>query len=230
LAIFALADLHLGFAADKPMDIFGAQWKDHPGKIERNWRAAVGPDDTVLLPGDLSWGMTYDAAEPDLKWIHELPGKKIVIRGNHDYWWSKITRLRGLLPPSIIPLQYECMVAENYVIAGTRGWTLPVPGLSEDIEADGKVYERERLRLDASLAKAPRGLPIIAMMHFPPFIKDVDHRGFSDILEQFGVAVCVYGHFHGPDAAKAFTGVRNGVRYVFCAADGVDFTPVRIAD
>ena len=228
MAVFALADLHLGFSVDKPMDIFGDQWKGHPEKIEANWRETVGEGDTVLLPGDLSWGMTFEEARPDLEWIGRLPGRKILVRGNHDYWWSKIGQLRELLPTSMTALQNDVVSVENLTIAGSRGWDIPIEGLSPDVSSDAKVFERERLRLKMSLEKAPKDLPIVVMMHFPPFVEGFDHAGFSDILERFGVRAVVFGHYHGPDAARAFTGRRGGVNYIFCAADGVGFRPVPV--
>jgi uncharacterized protein len=230
VSLYAIADLHLGFAVEKPMDIFGEQWKDHARKIETAWKETVEDDDTVLIPGDISWAMTLEQARADLDWIHTLPGRKILLRGNHDYWWSSLAKVRNALPISMTALQNDHLVVEDYAIAGTRGWNIPVEGFSDDLEADRKIFERERGRLELSLSKIPPERTVIAMTHFPPVIKGNNHPGFSDILEKRGVRLCVYGHYHGADVARAFQGELRGVRYVFCAADGVDFRPVNLGE
>ncbi len=230
MAIFALADLHLGFDVNKPMDIFGSQWIDHTSKIARGWRDVVSDGDTVLVAGDISWAMKLHKVGRDIQWIHDLPGRKIMIRGNHDYWWDGITKIRAIMPSSISLLQNDSHVVEDFVVAGARGWNTPVPNqYTKDIEKDIKIYEKERRRLELSLKHAGQsGLPIITMMHFPPIIKGSDHPGFGDILERFKVNTVVYGHYHGEDHALAIEGNRNGINYVFCAADSVNFTPVRL--
>lgn len=229
MAIWALADLHLGFAVDKPMDIFGEVWRDHPAKIEAAWRETVAPEDTVLVAGDISWGMTLDEAMPDLEFIDRLPGRKVMIRGNHDSWWVKIGQLRKRVPASIHVLQHDATIVEGFAVCGTRGWDLPIPGYSMNVLADEKVFERERQRLRLSFEKVAPGWPIIVMLHYPPVVKGRDAVGFSDIIEEFGAHTVVYGHYHGPDKDLAFEGERNGVRYIFCAADAVGFRPVRVA-
>ncbi len=230
MSIYALADLHLGFEVDKTMDMFGAQWVDHTAKIKKGWRSVVGEDDTVLIAGDISWAMRLNQAGRDIKWIHDLPGRKVMIRGNHDYWWDGITKLRAAMPPSITLLQNDHCVVEDCAIAGARGWNTPAPNqYTKDIEKDIKIFNKERRRLELSLKHAAQaGLPIIAMMHFPPFIKGSEHADFTDILEKYEVRAVVYGHYHGADHKLAFQGMRNGIRYIFCAADSVDFTPVPV--
>ncbi len=230
MPIFAIADLHLGFGVNKSMDIFGPHWVNHTAKVAEGWRRVVQDGDTVLIAGDISWAMNLNQAAPDLQWIHELPGRKVMIRGNHDYWWDGITRLRAAMPPSISLLQNDSLVVEQYIVAGTRGWNTPVPNqYTKDLQADIRIYDRERWRLELSLKNAEKAkLPIIAMMHFPPLIKGSNHVGFSDILEKFGVAAVVYGHYHGSDHALAVRGMRNKLKYIFCAADSVDFTPIPV--
>ena len=126
MKIFAIGDLHLGFLVDKPMDIFGIQWKDHADRIAENWKAVVGPGDLVLIPGDLSWAMRLEEAEQDLLWLDQLPGKKIIIKGNHDYWWSGISRLRTRFKgSSVCPIQYDSVSIERLAVGGTRLWTMP---------------------------------------------------------------------------------------------------------
>ena len=230
MALFAIADLHLALGVDKPMDIFGDQWVNHTEKIASNWRKIVGSGDTVLVAGDISWAMRLYQGEKDFQFIHELPGRKVMIRGNHDYWWDGITKLRAAMPPSVSLIQNDSIVAENCVVAGARGWNTPVPNqYTKDIEKDIRIYEKERRRLKLSLKHAAQTkLPIVAMMHFPPLIKGSDHEGFSDILKNFGVKTVVYGHYHGSDHHLAVCGIREGIRYVFCAADATDFTPVPV--
>jgi len=228
VAFFALADLHLGHAVDKPMDPFGEHWRDHTQKIAENWRAVVEPDDIVLVPGDISWAMTKEQAVPDLAFLAQLPGRKILLRGNHDYWWSGIGRVRSMLPTDIFALQNDHLVIDGWAICGTRGWTLP-DGSADADENDKKLYLREKQRLEMSLRSAPKELPKIVMMHFPPRYKGgLNNYGFCGVLEKHQVSLCVYGHLHGADHHLALIGTVKGVNYVFCAADAVDFTPVRL--
>jgi len=227
MAFFALADLHLGFGVAKPMDIFGEQWEGHAAKIAANWGRTVGPNDVVLVPGDISWALKPAQAAVDLGFVAVLPGRKILGRGNHDYWWQSIGKVRAALPEGMSAIQNDCLVVDGVAICGARGWN--IPGACLVGEDDPKRYERERGRLEMSLAAAPPGLPIIAMLHFPPALTCSDHPGYTDILERFGVSLCVYGHLHGKkDHAVGIRGERHGVRYVLCAADAVDFTPVRL--
>ena len=169
--IYAISDLHLSFDTDKPMDIFGASWENYTQTIKENWSQTVNEDDIVLLAGDLSWAMTLQDALKDLDYIAALKGKKIIIKGNHDYWWSSISRLREALPQNVYALQNDSIKIGNYVICGTRGWTCPEgDNLSEQ---DRKIYDREALRLEMSLNNLSKirgeGDIAIALMHFPPF-------------------------------------------------------------
>jgi len=226
MAFFALSDLHLGFAVDKPMERFGEQWRDHHEQIANNWRRVVRPDDVVLAPGDISWAMKPEQAKPDLDFLAALPGRKVLVRGNHDYWWQTLARVRALLPPGCFAIQNDHLAFDGIAICGARGWNIPLPGetLSEE---DRKLFLRERRRLELSLQSVPDGLRKVAMLHFPPGYRD-GGENFRDLLQQFGVEVCVFGHLHGEDHRFALQGEFDGVRYVFCAADAVDFTPVRL--
>lgn len=227
MAFFAIADLHLGFGVNKPMDQFGDQWIDHPRKIAEGWRRVVGEDDVVLIPGDISWAMRPREIEPDLKFLAELPGRKVLLRGNHDYWWQSIGKVRELLPAGFLAVQNDCLTIDGWAVCGARGWNIPGSGLPGN--DDPKLYKRERERLGLSLREAPAGLLKIVMLHFPPWLNGLEHRGFTDLLEKHGVAVCVFGHLHGaPDHRLAPRGERAGIHYLFCAADAVDFTPVRL--
>ena len=220
MAVYAIADLHLP-ARQKPMDVFGEHWKDHFERICEDWTARVDEGDVVLLPGDISWAMRLEDALEDLNSIGALPGTKLLLRGNHDYWWSSIGRVRRALPEGMIALQNDSVLLGGRLYAGSRGWMLPGEVLSED---DLRIYNRERLRLEMSLKHARRlseTAPITALMHYPPLTED--EAGFSDILEAYGVEDCVYGHLHGPAIYGAVRGVRRGVRYHQVSCDGLDF-------
>nr|AIF26031.1 putative metallophosphoesterase [uncultured bacterium Ad_125_D08] len=220
MAVYAIADLHLP-AQQKPMDVFGEHWKDHFQRITRDWLERVAPGDVVLLPGDLSWAMRLEDALDDLAAIGALPGTKIMLRGNHDYWWSSIGRVRRALPEGMFALQNDSLLLDGRLYAGSRGWTLPGPGFDED---DRRIYIRERLRLEMSLKHARRldaSAPITAMMHYPPLTDE--EPGFSDLLEAYGVEDCVYGHLHGPAIYGAVRGERRGVRYHQVSCDGLGF-------
>lgn len=220
MAVFAIADLHLP-AAQKPMDVFGPHWKDHFERIGADWRSRVTEADTVLLPGDLSWAMRLEEAAEDLAAIGRLPGRKILLRGNHDYWWSSIGRVRRALPEGMYALQNDSLLLDGRLYAGSRGWVLPGPESGED---DVRIYARERLRLEMSLkhARSRDGeLPVTVLMHFPPLTDD--NPGFSDLLEAYGAGDCVYGHLHGASIRGGVRGLRNGVRYHQVSCDGLDF-------
>jgi predicted phosphohydrolase len=225
LALFAISDLHLP-AKEKPMDIFGAHWENHFERIREDWLGRVRPGDIVLLPGDLTWAMRLEDALDDLRSVGELPGEKVLLRGNHDYWWSAIGRVRRALPEGMHALQNDSIALGGLVFAGSRGWTLP--GASQD-EGDLRIYERERLRLEMSLQHARArggGAPLVVMTHYPPLTDSC--AGFSDLIEGSGAVACVYGHLHGPGLRSAFRGERNGVFYHQASCDGLDFKLLEI--
>lgn len=228
MRIFGLADLHLGQSVDKPMDIFGPVWERHAERIDRNWRARVGPDDWVLVPGDISWAMKLEEVLPDLRFIDALPGRKLLLKGNHDYWWTSRGKVEAILPPSLRLLQNDAVdLGLGIGVVGTRGWSPPeAPRATPE---DRKIYDRELGRLQLSLkAAAGRFERLIAMLHYPPLYKGIGETGFVPLLREAGVKVCLYGHLHGADHRYAVDGERDGIRYCFVAADAVDFTPVRI--
>lgn len=234
MAIFAIGDPHLGRALEKPMDIFGPQWLDHAGRLFANWRRTVGPDDVVLVPGDISWAMTVAEALPDLEDLDRLPGTKILIQGNHDYWWQSISRLRQLPLRSIRFIQNDHVPLDGWAVCGTRGWVLPSDrAWNEDPEHNARIFAREQQRLQLSLQSAARaGLPpAIVLFHYPPVGEDGAPTPLSaGLTAANGVQWCLYGHLHSPEAhRRAFQGTLNGVRYRLVACDALDFTPVRIA-
>lgn len=228
MGIFAIGDLHLSFASQKPMDVFGPQWEDHAKRIESNWRSTVSDEDVVLVPGDISWAMTLEEAKEDLAFLAALPGKKVVIRGNHDYWWHSIGKVRAALDPSIEAIQNDAVRLDGVTLCGTRGWLLPThPKFTSE---DEKIYRREVERLRMSLLAAQTyGQPIIVMIHYPPTQTLAEDTGFTQVLEEFQVRVCVYGHLHGYAHRFKVEGKKNGTQYQLASADYVDFRPIPIA-
>ena len=223
MQIYAIADLHLSLTSEKPMDVFGEAWRGHAEKLKRNWRERVQADDLVLVPGDISWAMQLSAALPDLSFIGDLPGKKILLKGNHDYWWSAIGRVRASLPEGMRALQNDSIVENGIGICGSRGWLCP--GSNNFNAEDQKIYLRELDRLALSLSSLPAVGTKIAMLHFPPFADKEKGSGFTERLEAAGVQIAVYGHLHGEANRYAFEGERNGVYYHCVAADKLDFMP-----
>lgn len=220
MAVFAISDLHLP-ARVKPMDVFGEHWKNHFERVRSDWLARVGDKDVVLLPGDLSWAMQLDEALEDLRSIAALPGTKVLLRGNHDFWWSAIGRVRRALPEGMLALQNDSVLLNGRLYAGSRGWTIPTAESDAD---DVRIYNRERMRLEMSLKSArakDAHAPITAMLHYPPLTDEL--TGFSDILEAYGVEDCVYGHLHGAGLYGAVRGERRGVRYHQVSCDGLGF-------
>ena len=230
MSLFAIGDLHMSGGDEKPMDVFGPQWDRHFFRISENWRREVSTEDTVLIPGDISWAMQLKDAVPDLQAIAELPGRKVLCKGNHDYWWNSISQVRQAMPEGMIPLQHSAADLGDLVVCGTRGWMIPTEGNPLEPE-DEKIYLREAQRLTLALDEAERiaaGRPIAVMMHFPPLLAGERESAFTGILESRGVFLCVYGHLHGAGIRSGFTGEQNGVRYVLTSCDSIDFSPLRI--
>ena len=225
MRVFAIGDVHLSFGAEKPMDIFGAAWSDHAARLEAAWRSTVSPGDLVLIPGDISWAMRLADALPDFAFLDALPGKKLLLRGNHDYWWSSLAKVRAALPPSIRAIQNDSACYPGLSVAGTRGWISP--GAQAFSADDEKIYARELLRLELSLKTLPKAGRRIAMLHFPPFA-DGKPTAFCTLLSRYGVEKVVYGHLHGHAHASAFEGTADGVEYIFVAGDRLGFCPKRI--
>ena len=208
------------------MDVFGAHWANHFERISEDWRSRVSDEDMVLIPGDISWAMQLPEALEDLRRIGMLPGRKLILRGNHDYWWSSLTQLRTNLPEGMHAVQNDAYDAGEYVFCGTRGWMIPPPGGASS--QDEKIYRREVMRLKMSLDCAARiadGRPVIVMMHYPPLLPENlrSGTGFTELLTQYGVARCVYGHLHGQSVQRGFTGVYGGVRYDLVSCDALGF-------
>ena len=226
MAIFAIGDLHLPGGDMKPMDVFGAHWENHFERISEDWRARVKDGDIVLIPGDISWAMQLAPALEDLRRIAQLPGRMLILRGNHDYWWSSLTQLRTNLPGNMFAVQNDAFDGGDVVFCGTRGWA--IPGSAGAGAQDEKLYRREAMRLEMSLKAAERmadGRPIVAMMHYPPLLPENAKTGtaFTALMTQYGVRRCVYGHLHGPSAHRGYRGMYDSVRYDLVSCDALGF-------
>ncbi|MEY7999268.1 metallophosphoesterase [Clostridium sp. Mt-5] len=227
MALFAISDLHLDMTGNKPMDIFGDNWIEHHKKIELNWNNKITCEDTVLIAGDISWSMNMGNGFLDLDWIHHLPGKKIMIKGNHDYWWTGITKLNNLYE-NMNFIQNNFFTYKDYALCGTRGWSCP--GSENFSQHDEKIYNRELMRMRNSLDCAVEAgySKFIIMIHYPPIGEKFMNSGFRDIFEEYGVEKVIYGHLHGEASLKAITGILNGVEYILTSADYIDFDPRKI--
>ena len=246
MAIWVIADLHLSFGTpNKEMDIFGPRWALHTKRLEEHWKNSIAPDDLVLLPGDISWAKHLEQAMPDLEWIHQLPGTKVMIRGNHDYWWSSVKKVRAALPSSLHIIQHDSFHWEGYTIVGSRLWDTPEfsynrliefvegPQVSKlpdgNSEQDEKIFERELHRLELSLDQMdPEAHTRIAMTHYPPIGPEQKPSRASELLAKYQIDVCVFGHLHNitPGTCPSFTA--SGVRYYLTACDYLNCTPLKI--
>jgi len=225
--VYAISDLHLPGGDVKPMDVFGAHWQNHFERIQADWQARVQPEDVVLLPGDTSWAMHLANAQADLAAIGALPGRKLLLRGNHDYWWSSISQVRKALPDGMTALQHNAYRFDDVIICGARGWLCP--GSTQLSEEDEKIYRRELARLTLSLEAAQklrgeRPAWLIAMLHYPPFADKDQPTEVTQLLTRYGVEDAVYGHLHGPGLAGTFSGSMDGVRYHQVSCDGLSFS------
>ena len=227
MALFVLADTHLSFGTDKPMNIFSG-WENYEKRLEENWKRTVGPDDSVVIPGDISWGLSPEQALPDLRFLDELPGTKYIIKGNHDLWWPTMRKLKALLEAnslySVIPIFRNAYEAEGVALCGTRSW------FYDDEDPQEKVFSREMMRLEASLqcAASLNASEIIAFLHYPPIFYGMIVQETVDILKKYGVRRCYYGHVHGKNIHHAFNGVYEDIHFRLVSADALSFIPLKI--
>ena len=217
---FAISDLHISTTEDKPMDVFGSTWENYMDRIIADWESKVGDDDVVFIAGDLSWAMDISNAVKDLSLISGLKGRKIIVRGNHDYWWKSLKRVREALPEFTV-IQNDAVKIGNVVICGSRGWT--VEGSNDFTEQDKKLYlrETERLRLALSAAAKIRGEgdKLAVLMHYPPFNVRRENSLFTDLFELNRVNAVIYGHLHGKDCRSDLTLEKNGIKYYLTSCD-----------
>jgi len=231
MKIFAISDLHLPGRQDKPMDIFGDNWKNHWEKIKKNWIELISSEDIVLIPGDISWAMKMDEALVDLDQIAALPGRKVLVKGNHDYWWSSITRLRESTHPSIYAIQNDSLKFEeisDVAFCGTRSWT--PPGAKDYTSHDEKIFNRELNRLKLSLDDAKDCSNIIVLLHFPPFDERGQESEICHLIKQYPVQHVVFGHLHGDSLKGVIEGQINGITYHLVSCDYLDFKPKLILE
>lgn len=232
MAIHAISDLHLALSIDKPMDVFGDRWSNYMERLKDSWEHCVDREDYVLIPGDVSWATYLEQAYEDLKFIDDLPGIKIISKGNHDYWWTTMNKLQKYVEDNrfstIKFLHNNSLRAGNVVICGTRGWKCP--GEDDFTQEDRKIYERELIRLDLSLKSAGNNNEdiLVAMLHYPPFNSRREPSEFVDILLKYKVKICLYGHLHGESTRGAFNGMIEETDFKLVSADYLGFTPLKI--
>jgi uncharacterized protein len=247
MTVWAIADLHLAFGApDKAMDFFGEPWIGYTDKIKTRWLNTIRQEDLVLIPGDISWAMKVEQARADLEWIHQLPGTKVLLRGNHDYWWSSLKQIQAILPPSMHLIQNNAFQWNNVSIAGSRLWDTSEyqfqPYINyidnpraktiteEDRSAESKmIFQRELTRLETSLKALSQKEGVrIAMTHYPPIGGDLKESQTSALLEKYHVNICVFGHLHNVKKEIPLFGKKNEISYYLTSADYLDFNPLKI--
>ncbi len=226
MKVFTISDLHLPGNMDKTMDMFGSRWQGHWEKIKEDWLEKVTDEDVVLIAGDISWAMHLKDAIGDLNDIGALPGKKILIRGNHDFWWSSVTKVRDNLPEDMFVLQNDAIRIGEFVFAGTRGW------MDTASPEDQKIFAREHIRLDLTLSAAQKLMDesstLITMLHYPPVLNKSKFNEFCGVLEANNVKYCIYGHLHGVSPQEADILEHNGVTYMLSSCDMLGFKLRRI--
>lgn len=237
MSLFVIGDLHLSTleSTNKSMEVFGRRWYDYTLKIEKNWRAIIEEDDTVIIPGDISWSLTLEEAESDLKFIDSLPGKKIFIKGNHDFWWATLSKINAFFEKngisSISILQNNAYECEDFILCGTRGWYQDESNDKSKNENDyEKIVAREAIRLRMSLDEAKKlkeqapEKEIIAFMHFPPYWNGFECHEFIDILKEYEIKRCYFGHIHGNYVAPSLV-EHEGIEFILISADYLNFVP-----
>lgn len=225
--IYSIGDLHFDHTKKKSMDIFGDNWINHDVRIIENWNNIVKEEDIVLLPGDISWALRLDEAIQDLEIIDELLGKKLMVKGNHDYWWDSLSKLKSLNLNSIFFMQNNSFIYNDFGIVGTRGW------ISRDndefTQEDEKIFLRELNRLKLSLESLERTVSKkIVMIHYPPFNMDLSPNEFVEIMKEYNVNICVYGHLHAEGHKYAVEGTIEGIEFHLVSCDYIDFKPKKI--
>ena len=230
MAIYVIADLHLSFSQDKPMSIFVEIWEGHSEKIKNNWISKVKPEDTVVLPGDFSWAMYLQDTYKDFEYLNSLPGKKLLLKGNHDYWWTTVTNMRNFLEENkfknIDFIYNNSYLVENKILTGTRGWNLL------DTENSSKMIKRESIRLQLAIEdgikKYGDDKEIIVFMHYPPISNTNKKSEFLKILKQYDIKRCYYGHLHGKSHQDAVEGIVDGIEFKLISADYLNFDVIKV--
>ena len=237
MSVYVIADLHLSTNADKSMEVFGPRWQNYTQRLKSNWNALVEHNDTVIVPGDISWGLTLQDAIPDLKFLDALNGRKIISKGNHDFWWQTLTKINQAFQVNQINtidiLYNNAYVVENMIVCGTRGW---YNGDKQIVTANAtdnqKIVNREAIRLRLALQNAGNyqketGLPIVVFLHFPPVWGDLICREILDVLHEFNIKKCYFGHIHGfSEYSREF--IFEDINFSLISSDHVNFTPVPV--
>ncbi len=233
MSIYVIGDLHLSFGVDKPMNIFGENWENHAEKIKKNWLKRVNENDTVILPGDFSWAMYLEESEKDFEFLNSLPGRKILSKGNHDYWWTTVTKMYKFLKEknfnNIDFLYNNSYLIEDKIIVGTRGWIT-----NSKSEENYRILKRENDRLKLSLESGLKQFggdkEIYAFIHYPPFFKEMvpEEINFRATLEKYNVKKCIYAHLHGDSHKEAIEGEINGISYRLASSDYLNFDLIKL--
>lgn len=224
MKIFGISDLHLDSKKEKPMDVFGKNWENHDLRIFEDWHQKVNQNDIVLMPGDISWAISLKEAELDLRTIDHLPGRKVISKGNHDYWWTSLTKMKAFELDSIFFLHNNCFQSDDFVVYGTRGW-LTQDGDDFRVE-DNKIVKRELIRMNNSFKSeiSYDSKLKIAMLHFSPFDSKGELNVFGELICKQNIDICLYGHLHGKDGHRNVKeGLVEKTRFICVAADYVDF-------
>ena len=227
MSIYVIGDLHLSFGMNKPMDIFGVNWEDHYKKIENDWLNKVNDNDLVVLPGDFSWAMDLDDTIEDFKYLSKLPGKKLLLKGNHDYWWGTLKKMKEFIKANnfrdIDFIQNNSFLFDDKIIVGTRGW------IYDNKLENIKILKREKIRLEMSfndaIHKYGNDKEIIVFMHYPPFGKEIVPLEYDlkEVLKNYNVKKCFYGHLHGESCLDATQGNIDNITYKLISSDYLDF-------
>ncbi len=223
MTVYAISDLHLSAVDNKSMDVFGEKWRGHFDKISDDWRLRAKPEDVILIAGDISWAMRLNDARPDIDSICALPGRKVLIKGNHDFWHGSLARTREALTGEAYFLQNDSVSIGDFAFAGSRGWKQKS---DSDFSADdAKIYAHELMRLEASLKSAEKGKRLIGLMHFPPFSAQREATEFTRLFSEYGAETVVYGHVHGKALYQSdYSDIEiDGVRYMETSCDYTDF-------
>lgn len=232
MSIYAISDLHLSFKTNKPMDIFGDNWEHHEEKIKKNWLEEVKKEDTVLLPGDFSWAMNFEDVKLDFDYLNSLPGRKVILKGNHDYWWGTTNKIKEFFSKNnfenIDILYNNSLLIENKIVCGTRGWIL-----SNDDNENEKIMNRELIRLEISLKDGVENYgpnkEIIVCMHYPPTNNELmENSEFIKIMKKYNVKRCIYGHLHGEAHKEALQGEISGIKLNLVSCDFTNFKLIKI--
>ena len=236
MSVFVMADLHLDIRTnEKSMEIFGNRWRGYIEKIQKNWKRVVTDDDTVIVPGDISWALSLEDALIDMQWIDSLPGKKLIMKGNHDFWWTTLSKMKRYFEENSIKtidfLYNNAIEVENYIVAGSRGWFVdkivqPTASVNADYE---KIVNREVIRLRLSLDEAKKlsaetGKEIIAFLHFPPIWSDFECKEILEVLQEYNISRCYFGHIHGCYSVGSTFKWEN-IEFKMISADFLDFLP-----